>query len=118
MRHSSLQYQTSPLHHVLSLPPHVFLQRLRPLRLNCSLTRALTPDERPSEKRNQPDDNIDAVLRASLTIICTPPDPEADIGRVVANELRQITDDQKKIAKKLIYDTLYLGSTASLNKDH
>ena len=84
---------------------------------SCSSTRAPTPDERPS-KKNKKTDNIDDVLRAALRKISTPSDLDADFGRVVANELRQMNDDQKKIAKKLIYDALYLGSTATLNKDH
>lgn len=88
---------------------------------SCSSSRVTTPDGRPSKRRKQTDE-IDDVMGLGLTKLSAVPayehEPDVDFGRVVVSELKQMTDDQKKIAKKIIYDTLYLGSTSSLTPDH
>ena len=45
-------------------------------------------------------------------------DPLQDYGKMVANELADMEDMQRKLAKKLINEVLALGSVGSLQAEH
>ena len=84
---------------------------------SCSSTSLATSCQTSKKRKASDIDELLNVARRNIEALKSS-DPDVDFGRVVANELKQMAYVQKKIAKKLVFDTLHLGSMDLLTTNH
>lgn len=93
----------------------------------CSPSTADYPVPSPSlsciakkkRKSNQIGDRISVNLTKMSSLPNTPQKrPCMDLGKVICNELEDMSDMQRKLARKLIMDVIHLGSMDMLTMDH
>lgn len=68
-------------------------------------------------------DDVDKVMAVALEKLSAipsheDPDPCLDVSRLVFSELKNMDEQQRKIAKKLICEVLSLGDMGRLTFDH
>lgn len=75
-----------------------------------------------SKKRKQ-NDEVDNVMALALNKLSSLPSPNnrepfLDISRFIDTELKNMSEMQQKLAKKIICDVLHMGNMGDLTRDH
>lgn len=79
------------------------------------------PATRPTKKRKI--ECVSEIMQVALQKLSALPtrcesDPCLDFGRVIGNELQGMKEMQRKLAKKLLFDVVYLGNMDMLTVNH
>uniref|UniRef100_A0A0P4VX69 MADF domain-containing protein n=1 Tax=Scylla olivacea TaxID=85551 RepID=A0A0P4VX69_SCYOL len=107
----------------ISLPPTPSLTSA------CSVATSRTPSPLPSSssggtsKKRKQIDEIDNMMALAINKLLSLPSPNnreplLDISKFVDTELKNMSEMQRKLAKKLICDVLHMGDMGDLTREH